>query len=170
MMKNGDNWKKDTTSSCIVVGALIVTIMFAVAFPIPGGNNQIIGFPIFLKKKLFMLFIISDALSLFSSSTSILMFLGILTSRYAKEDFLKYLPRQMIIGLLTIFSSIATMMITFFNALLIILHEQLHIAIPLICLASVPINFFVWIQFPILKDTLQGFRLFAAPKILANTH
>ncbi|KAG2669435.1 hypothetical protein I3760_14G034600 [Carya illinoinensis] len=154
MMKNGEKWMKDTASSCTVVGALIVTIMFAVAFAIPGGNNQTTGFPIFLKKKLFILFIISDALSFFSSSTSVLMFLGILTSSYAEEDFLEHLPKQMIIGLLTLFCSIVTMMITFSSALLIILHEQLHIAIPLICLASVPITFFVRIQFPILKDMI----------------
>ncbi|KAG2669431.1 hypothetical protein I3760_14G034300 [Carya illinoinensis] len=154
MMEKGEKWMKNTATSCMVVGALIVTIMFTVAFTIPGGNNQTTSFPIFLKKKLFMLFIISDALSLFSSSTSVLMFLGILTSRYAEEDFLEYLPRQMIIGLLTLFCSLATMMITFSSALLIILHEQLHIAVPLICLASVPVTFFVWIQFPILKDMI----------------
>ncbi|XP_040995168.1 uncharacterized protein LOC121241454 [Juglans microcarpa x Juglans regia] len=156
MMENGEKWMKDTASSCTVVGALIVTIMFAVAFTVPGGNDQTTGFPIFLKKKLFKLFIIFDALSLFSSSTSVLMFLGILTSRYAEKDFLEYLPRQMIIGLLTLFCSIVTMMIAFSAALLIILHEQQRIAIPLVCLAGVPVTFFVWIQFPILKDMIKS--------------
>ncbi|XP_040994432.1 uncharacterized protein LOC121240977 [Juglans microcarpa x Juglans regia] len=47
MMERGEKWMKDTTSSCTVVGALIVTIMFVVAFAIPGGNNQNTGFPIF---------------------------------------------------------------------------------------------------------------------------
>ena len=45
---------KETATSCIVVGALIVTIMFAVVFTFPGGNDQNNGFPIFLNKKLFM--------------------------------------------------------------------------------------------------------------------
>lgn len=99
-MKNkGEEWMKSTATSCTVVAALIVTIMFAAAFTVPGGNDQNTGFPTFLNKKLFMLFIISDALSLFSSTTSVLMFLGILTSRYAEEDFLKSLPTKMIIGL-----------------------------------------------------------------------
>ena len=97
MMSKGEKWMKDTASSCTVVGALIVTIMFAAVFTVPGGNGQTDGFPIFLNKKLFMVFIVSDALSLFSSSTSVLMFLGILTSRYAEEDFLESLPRKMII-------------------------------------------------------------------------
>jgi hypothetical protein len=87
LMKEGEKWMKSTATSCTVVGALIVTIMFAAAFTVPGGNNQNTGFPMFLKDKLFMLFIISDSISLFSSSTSVLMFLGILTSRYLEEDF-----------------------------------------------------------------------------------
>ncbi|KAL2494116.1 ankyrin repeat-containing protein NPR4-like [Forsythia ovata] len=53
------------------------------------GNNNNTGTPIFLNDKSFIIFSISDALALFSSVTSILMFLSILTSRYAEEDFLQ---------------------------------------------------------------------------------
>ncbi|XP_075644491.1 uncharacterized protein LOC142615635 [Castanea sativa] len=150
MMSKGEKWMKDTASSCTVVGALIVTIMFAAVFTVPGGNDQNNGFPIFLNKKLFMVFIVSDALSLFSSSTSVLMFLGILTSRYAEEDFLESLPRKMIIGLSTLFFSIVAMMTTFSAALLLMLHEQSWIFKPIICLASIPITLFVLMQFPLL--------------------
>ncbi|XP_062173537.1 uncharacterized protein LOC133878999 [Alnus glutinosa] len=97
LKKEGEKWMKDTANSCTVVGALIITIMFAAAFTVPGGNKQDTGFPIFLDERLFMLFIISDALSLISSTTSVMMFLGILTSRYAEDDFLESLPRKMII-------------------------------------------------------------------------
>ena len=150
MRKDGEQWMKDTATSCTVVGALIVTIMFAAVFTVPGGNNQNNGFPIFLNKKLFMVFIVSDALSLFSSSTSVLMFLGILTSRYAEEDFLESLPRKMIIGLSTLFFSIAAMMTAFSAALFLMLHEQSWIFKPVICLASIPITLFVLMQFPLL--------------------
>ncbi|XP_042957618.1 uncharacterized protein LOC122293191 isoform X2 [Carya illinoinensis] len=155
MMEKGEKWMKDTSSSCTVVGALIITITFAVAFTLPGGNDQTSGFPIFSKKTLFKVFIISDTLSLFSSSTLVLMFLGILTSRYAEEDFIVSLPRKMIIGLSTLFFSIAAMMVAFSVTLLIILNEQLLTAITLICLAGVPVTFFIWIQFPILKDMIK---------------
>ncbi|KAL4599434.1 hypothetical protein ACB092_11G127100 [Castanea dentata] len=150
MMSKGEKWMKDTASSCTVVGALIVTIMFAAVFTVPGGNDQNNGFPIFLNKKLFLVFIVSDALSLFSSSTSVLMFLGILTSRYAEEDFLESLPRKMIIGLSTLFFSIVAMMTAFSAALLLMLHEQSWIFKPVICLASIPISLFVLMQFPLL--------------------
>ncbi|KAM5554330.1 hypothetical protein ABKV19_022614 [Rosa sericea] len=96
LVEEGEKWMKDTAGSCSVVGALIVTIMFAAAFTVPGGNNGVIGFPIFVGDKLFSLFIISDAVSLFSSTTSSLLFLEILTSQYAEEDFLVSLPRKIL--------------------------------------------------------------------------
>nr|POE84272.1 ankyrin repeat-containing protein itn1 [Quercus suber] len=116
MRKDGEQWMKDTATSCTVVGALIVTIMFAAVFTVPG----------------------------------VLIFLGILTSRYAEEDFLESLPRKMIIGLSTLFFSIATMMTAFSAALFLMLHEQSWIFKPVICLASIPITLFVLMQFPLL--------------------
>ncbi|CAB4304880.1 unnamed protein product [Prunus armeniaca] len=83
LVKEGEDSMKGIATSCTVVGALIVTIMFAAVFTVPGGSNQDTGFPIFLRKKLFRVFIISDSISLFSSTTSVMIFLGIITSRYA---------------------------------------------------------------------------------------
>ncbi|KAJ7974915.1 Ankyrin repeat family protein [Quillaja saponaria] len=151
LVKEGEKWMKDTAGSCTVVGTLIVTIMFAAAFTVPGGNEDS-GYPVFLNRKLFMLFMISDAISLFSSSTSVLIFLGILTSRYAEEDFFKSLPTKLIIGLSTLFFSIATMMITFCAAMYLTLHGhgQSWIFIPVILLASIPVTLFILLQFPLL--------------------
>nr|XP_011467812.1 PREDICTED: uncharacterized protein LOC101315069 isoform X2 [Fragaria vesca subsp. vesca] len=148
LMKEGEKSMKETATSCTVVGALVVTMMFAAAFTVPGGNNEDTGAPMFLKAKEFMVFIVSDAISLFSSTTSVMIFLGILTSRYKEDDFLKSLPTKMILGLFTLFLSIATMMITFSAALYIMLHGKLCIIIPVILLSSVPIASFVWMQFP----------------------
>ena len=152
MIKEGENWMKNTATSCTVVGTLIITIMFAAAFTVPGGHNQNTGYPIFSGKKLFTLFIIADSLSLFSSSTSVMMFLGILTSRYAEEDFLKSLPTKMIIGLATLFFAITTMMIAFSAALLIMQSGNSWIVIPIICLAIVPVTLFIIAQFRLLVD------------------
>ena len=152
LMKQGEKWMKGTTSSCSVVAALVATIVVAVAFTVPGGNDQNTGYPIFSKKKPFMIFIISDAVSLFSSSTSILMFLGILTSRYAEDDFLKSLPTKLIIGLSTLFISMATMLIAFCAALFIMLHRKAWIVIPVSLLTSVPVASFIWLQFPLLLE------------------
>ncbi|KAJ7974927.1 Ankyrin repeat-containing protein [Quillaja saponaria] len=150
LAKEGERWMKETATSCTVVGALIVTIMFAAAFTVPGGNHEDTGYPVFLNRKLFTLFMISDAVSLFSSSTSVLMFLGILTSRYAEEDFLESLPKKLIIGLSALFLSIATMMMTFCAAMYFTLHGRSWIFIPVILLASIPVTLFILLQFPLL--------------------
>ncbi|KAG2669676.1 hypothetical protein I3760_14G043300 [Carya illinoinensis] len=154
LRKDGEKWMKGTATSCTVVGTLIITIMFAAAFTIPGGNNQDTGLPIFMHDKLFKCFIVADSLSLFSSSTSVLMFLGILTSRYAEEDFLTSLPRKMIIGIFALFFSIATMMIAFSIALLLMLSGKYLIVVPIIGLAGIPIVLFVLVQFRLLIDML----------------
>ncbi|XP_054825378.1 uncharacterized protein LOC129322934 [Prosopis cineraria] len=159
LRNEGEKWMKDTASSCSVVGALIVTIMFAAAFTVPGGNDQNSGYPMFLKEKLFKVFLILDALSLFASTTSVLTFLGILTSRYTEEDFLYSLPTKLIIGLSTLFLSIATMMMAFSTTIIIMLQHQSSRAgafLPVIMLASVPVTLFVLLQFPLLVEIISS--------------
>ncbi|XP_021815714.1 uncharacterized protein LOC110758214 [Prunus avium] len=152
LAKEGERSMKEIATSCTVVGALIITIMFTAAFTVPGGNNGNTGMPFFLDEKLFKVFIVSDALSLFSSTTSVMTFLGVLTSRYAEADFLESLPKKMIIGLFTLFFSIATMMIAFVSTLFIMLGEKSWIVIPITLLSSAPIVSFAWMQFPLLVE------------------
>ncbi|KAJ6909149.1 hypothetical protein NC652_020199 [Populus alba x Populus x berolinensis] len=152
LLVKGEQWMKEAATSCTVVGALIITIMFTAAFTVPGGNVQQTGYPVFKDEKSFTVFIVADAISLFSSSTSVLMFLGILTSRYAEEDFLKSLPTKLIIGLSMLFFSIAAMMVTFCAALIIMLDGRLQIIIPIVLLASIPVTLFMLLQFPLLVE------------------
>ncbi|KAA8537203.1 hypothetical protein F0562_029665 [Nyssa sinensis] len=153
LVREGEKWMKDTASSCMVVATLIATVMFAAAFTVPGGNNNETGSPIFISKRSFMVFAISDALALVSSATSVLMFLSILTSRYAEEDFLDSLPNRLIIGLATLFISIATMMISFCATLFIVLGEGVEwVGIPLVLVACIPVSLFALLQFPLFVD------------------
>ncbi|CAI0554851.1 unnamed protein product [Linum tenue] len=144
---------KETATSCTVVAALIATIMFSALFTLPGGFDQYTGLPIFLHRSSFIAYIVSDAVSLFSSTSSMLMFLGMLTSRYREEDFLRSLPMKLIIGLSTLFFSMATMMMTFGVALMIFLKERFDwVSFPIMLLASVPVTLFALLQFPLLVD------------------
>ncbi|KAF4350226.1 hypothetical protein F8388_016277 [Cannabis sativa] len=156
LMINGETWMKETSQSCTIVGALIVTIMFTAAFTVPGGNNQDSGYPIFLNKILFKIFMSSDAISLFSSTTSVLMFLSILTSRYTEEDFLYSLPNKMIIGLCTLILSLLTMMIAFCATLSIMFQAQLWILVPVTSFASIPVLFFIWVQSRPLRQMIMS--------------
>ncbi|KAK4256057.1 hypothetical protein QN277_008970 [Acacia crassicarpa] len=155
LMKEGEKWIKDTASSCSVVGTLIVTIMFAVAFTVPGGNDQNLGYPLFIKQPFFKVFIFSTIISFLSSSTSILMFLAILTSQYSEEKFLKSLPTKLILGLCFLFTSIVSMMIAFLSTTYLMLNHTNYSwgLLPIMILASVPIFLFVLSQLPLLLHT-----------------
>ncbi|XP_024635790.1 uncharacterized protein [Medicago truncatula] len=149
LLEEGKNWMKDTSNSCMLVATLIATITFAAAITVPGGNNQDKGIPIFLSDKTFMLFIVSDALALFSSMVSLLMFLSIIHGRYAKEDFVVALPKRLILGMAALFFAVGTTMIAFGAALSMLLEKRLVWApIPIALLACVPVTLFAKLQFP----------------------
>ncbi|KAH7841908.1 hypothetical protein Vadar_022280 [Vaccinium darrowii] len=157
LVKEGEKWMKDTATSCTIVAALITTVVFAAAITVPGGTNSDNGLPFFLEARTFTLFGISDALAMFSSSTSLLMFLSILTSRYGEQDFLYSLPRRLIIGLVTLFLSIISMMIAFGATLKIVLGEKrAWIVIPVAVLSCVPVTLFALLQFPLLLDMIKS--------------
>ncbi|KAM1187271.1 hypothetical protein ACFX2J_023223 [Malus domestica] len=150
LLKDGEKWMKDTAASYTVLNGLIITIMFAAAFTVPGGNNQETGFPIFLNNELFMVFIFSDAMSLFSSAASALMFIAIHISRYTENDFLKSLPTKMIIGISTLFISIMAMMVAFSSALFIMLQDKSRNITPIIAYAIAPVIYVLLVHFPLL--------------------
>ncbi|KAK3006993.1 hypothetical protein RJ639_014045 [Escallonia herrerae] len=156
LVKGGERWMKDTATSCMLVATLITTVMFAAIFTVPGGNDDK-GTPIFLSSKSFLIFAISDALALFSSVTSILMFLSILTSRFAEEDFLQSLPKRLIIGLTTLFFSIASMLIAFSASFFTVLRLQLAwVVVPVALTACIPVTLFAFLQFPLLADVMHS--------------
>ncbi|CAI9293413.1 unnamed protein product [Lactuca saligna] len=92
----GEKWMKSTVESYTITAALIITIAFAAAITVPGDSNQDKGIPIFTNNTAFTIFAISDAISLFSAVTSLLMFLSILTARFAEQDFLFKLLTKLI--------------------------------------------------------------------------
>ncbi|GKC74348.1 ankyrin repeat-containing domain-containing LTR copia-type protein [Tanacetum coccineum] len=97
LVKDGEQWLKTTAESCSISAGLIITIVFAAAITVPGGSNQETGIPLFRQDIAFVIFAVSDAISLFASSTALLVFLSILTSRFAEKDFLLSLPRRLLI-------------------------------------------------------------------------
>ncbi|XP_044497675.1 ankyrin repeat-containing protein NPR4-like [Mangifera indica] len=153
LLKNGELWMKKTAESCMLVATLISTMMFAAAFSVPGGNDNNRGTPIYLKESLFQVFALSDVIALSSSTISILMFLYILTSRYAEDDFLKSLPFKLMVGLSTLFISIISMMVGFCTTFFLAYHDRLNCLTMLTAvLASVPVTLFVMLQYPLLRD------------------
>ncbi|MFS7996727.1 putative ankyrin repeat-containing domain, PGG domain, ankyrin repeat-containing domain superfamily [Helianthus anomalus] len=157
LLKDGREWMKDTASQCMVVATLIATIVFAAAFTLPGGYDQNTGIPFFRKEASLIIFVISDAVSLICSSTSVLMFLSILTSRYAEYDFKEALPRKLVNGIATLFLSIVTMMIAFSASFFVLYHNKVRwIPITITALASIPVMFYIFLQLDLFKDVVKA--------------
>ncbi|XP_062160464.1 ankyrin repeat-containing protein NPR4-like isoform X3 [Alnus glutinosa] len=151
---DGEKWMKDTANYCMLVATLIATVIFAAIFTVPGGSNQETGTPIFLRRNWFMVFFISDAIALCSSSTSIVIFLSILTSRYTEEDFFKSLPSKLVFGLVTLFISMAGMMVAF-SATCFLVYSSVKAWVPfvVITLVGIPVVLFVWLHHELWVDT-----------------
>ncbi|KAL5757531.1 hypothetical protein ACOSP7_020142 [Xanthoceras sorbifolium] len=152
-----DKWMKDTANSSIIISTLIATVLLAAAFTLPGGNVNDKGIPILLRTNTFMVFAISNALGLFSSMTSLVMFLAILTARYVIEDFFESLPKKLIIGLGSLFFAIAAMIIAFGATLTIILSDRWQwVAVPITLIASFPVAIFVMLQLPLFVQMIHS--------------
>ncbi|CAL0301532.1 unnamed protein product [Lupinus luteus] len=157
LLKNGESWMKTTANSCMVVSTLIATGVFSAAFSVPGGNNDNTRSPNYMEKPAFLVFVLSDAIAFISSSTSIIIFLSILMSRCAEEDFLKSLPLMLISGLVALFISIISMMVAFSSAFFITYYHGLKWVPNFIsALAFVPIPLFIFLQFPLWSDIVYS--------------
>ena len=157
LVKLGESWMKETANQCMVVAALIATIVFAAAFTVPGGYDQTHGIPFFHSKATFLVFVVADAISLFSSTTSILIFLSILTSRYAERDFLVSLPKKLMAGLATLFLSIATMTVAF-SVSFFVLYNKGMIWMPSLigAFAVMPVLLYIRLQYALFFDVIRS--------------
>ncbi|XP_031275325.1 ankyrin repeat-containing protein ITN1-like [Pistacia vera] len=153
LKEKGEKWMKGTANSCMIVAALIATVVFAAAFTVPGGTKEESGTPHFVHKVSFTIFVISDAVSLVTSVCSILTFLSILTFRYAEEDFLLELPKKLIVGLATLLLSIAAMTVVFCATIFIVFKDgKMWVPILVTAIASLPVILFTKQQRRLLFD------------------
>uniref|UniRef100_A0A5B7AYM7 PGG domain-containing protein n=1 Tax=Davidia involucrata TaxID=16924 RepID=A0A5B7AYM7_DAVIN len=180
MITHEEQWMKSMANSCTVVATLIGAVAFAAAITVPGGNNSggdnavgsnnalaptpspvsnnstDEGLPIFRKEVAFIVFNVSNALALFSSLSTVVMFLAILISRYATIDFLYTLPNRLIIGLLALFLSVTSMIISFSATLYLVSGQKELILVPLAVLTCLPVTLFVFLQFPLLLNMIKA--------------
>ncbi|KAL9992130.1 putative PGG domain-containing protein [Helianthus debilis subsp. tardiflorus] len=75
--------------------------------------SQEFGIPVFKMEIAFTIFALFNALSLFTATTTLLLFLSILTTRFSENDFLVSLPRRLIFGLFMLFLSATGMIVAF---------------------------------------------------------
>ncbi|KAL9395799.1 hypothetical protein Peur_010052 [Populus x canadensis] len=153
LVKSGGEWLTNTSESCSVVAALIATVAFATSSTVPGGVNEITGSPILEYQPAFKMFAISSLIALCCSVTSVVMFLAILTSRYQERDFGQDLPRKLLVGLTSLFISIASVLVSFCTGHFFVLRDELkYAAFPVYAVTCLPVTFFAVAQFPLYFD------------------
>jgi hypothetical protein len=124
LIKEGKEWVKDRSESCVLVATLIATITFAAAITVPGGNNQDNGMPILLQEFKFLVFVLSDASAFFCSLTSILVFIAYMNGRYTEEEFVIVLPQRLLVGLFFLCFAVVATMVAFVAALSLFLEDR----------------------------------------------
>ncbi|KAM1169308.1 hypothetical protein ACFX19_031648 [Malus domestica] len=155
IVKAGGEWLTNTSESCSVVAALIATVAFATSTTVPGGIKEESGAPILENQPAFDTFAIASLVALCFSVTAMVMFLSILTSRYQEKDFGKDLPRKLLVGLTSLFVSIASMLVSFCAGHFFVLKDKLkYAAFPVYAITCLPVTFFAMAQFPLYVDLI----------------
>ncbi|XP_027164215.1 uncharacterized protein LOC113764496 isoform X2 [Coffea eugenioides] len=155
LAKDGSEWMLKTSESCSVVAALIAAVAFATASSIPGGVNQDSGHPVLEREPIFRVFSVASIVALCFSVTALVFFLAILTSRCEQRDFKRSLPRKLLIGLSSLFTSISAILVSFCAGDFFVLQDQVHRgAFPIYAVACLPITFFAFAQLPLYFDLL----------------
>ncbi|GER29004.1 ankyrin repeat-containing protein [Striga asiatica] len=153
---NETQWMMSMATSCTVAASLIATVAFAAAITVPGGNDAG-GLPTFADENAFVLFAVSDALALLSSVTTVLSFLSIFTSRYTVNDFLYELPNRLIVGLISLFLSVLSLMVAFGSTMyLVAARKNGLLLLPIVALACVPVTLFAFLQLPPLLNMISS--------------
>ncbi|XP_062109132.1 uncharacterized protein LOC133819805 [Humulus lupulus] len=157
LIKEGSEWLTKTSESCSVVAALVATVAFTASSTVPGGVNQDSGVPTLKDKPAFNAFAISALVALCFSVTGLVFFLTILTSRYQEKDFASDLPRKLLLGLTSLFASIASMLVSFCSGHIFVLDRELrYVAYPLYAALCFPVTFFAIAQLSLYFDLIMA--------------
>ncbi|KAL5538812.1 hypothetical protein UlMin_045165 [Ulmus minor] len=157
LVKAGGEWLVGTATSCSVVAALIVTIAYASSTTVPRGTDSDSGKPKLRQIPTFELFAIASLAALCFSVTSLITFLSILTSRHEEKDFDKNLPRKILLGLSSLFASIAAMLVTFSAGHFLVFEDKFnYAAFPVYAVTFLPLCLFAAAQFPLYIDIFRA--------------
>ncbi|KAK7316748.1 hypothetical protein RJT34_00433 [Clitoria ternatea] len=155
LLDESKEWMKDTSEACSIVAVLIAGACFMTASPVPVGTAEKSKL-IFAGELAFDTFAMASLVGLCFSITALIMFLAILTSRKQAEDFRKRLPMKLLLGLSSLFVSIASMLVSFCSAHFYMLKDNYqHVLFPLYIATCLPVIFYAVVQFPLYFDLIR---------------
>ncbi|KAI8000051.1 Ankyrin repeat-containing protein ITN1 [Camellia lanceoleosa] len=158
LQTDAKEWLKRTSENCSIVAVLIATVAFAAAYTVPGGPNQTTGYPLLLSHPFFVIFTLTDVLSLTFALTSVITFLSILTSSFRLKDFKHSLPQRLMIGVTLLIFSVSMMMFAFAaTVILMISNKQQWERIALYSVAFFPVTIFAISYLPLYLSLMKTF-------------
>jgi len=156
LIQESSDWLKETSESCSVVAALVAGVSFATASAVPGGTSDE-GRPNLEGKPAFTAFAVASLVGLCFSVTGLIMFLTILTSRKQSRDFRRDLPFKILLGLSSLFLSIAAMFVSFCSGHYFLLsHRYKMVLYPIYAATVLPVIFYAVAQFPLYFDLVTA--------------
>ncbi|KAH6785399.1 hypothetical protein C2S51_037854, partial [Perilla frutescens var. frutescens] len=105
LLRDRNIWMMNSTDSYMLIATILFSVLFAGAFNLPGGYDSQTGKAILSKSGWFQIFCTCEFLALASSAFSMFWFGSIMTSKFAENDFHHYLPDRMHLGLIFLFWS-----------------------------------------------------------------
>ncbi|XP_029125022.1 uncharacterized protein LOC109788144 isoform X2 [Cajanus cajan] len=124
LVKDASKWLNDASQSCSVVAAVLAGVSFDISSTVPGGVNTDTGEPALQGKPAFKAFALFSLMRLCFSVTALIIFLSILTSRKEIKDFRTNLPFKVLLGLSSLFLSIAALFATFCSGHFFVINDN----------------------------------------------
>ncbi|KAI3949923.1 hypothetical protein MKW92_046104 [Papaver armeniacum] len=115
LREQAERWLKEGSNNCMLISALIATVMFASAFTTPGGNDSQSGRPVLLRNQDFTLFLHYVGLSLFFSLVALGLFLTIHAAPFNEDDFFFRMPLRIVFAITALFNSVTFTVYAFFQ-------------------------------------------------------
>ncbi|KAI8551760.1 hypothetical protein RHMOL_Rhmol06G0211700 [Rhododendron molle] len=158
LREKAKEWLKRTAENSSLVAVLIATVAFTAAYTIPGGPNQNTGLPILLNQPFFVVFTMTDVLSLTFALTSAIIFLRILTSPFRLNDFKQSLPQILMLGVTFLILSVSMMMFAFAATVILMLHTRGQwTKIALYTASFLPVSIFALSYLPLYLSLMKTF-------------
>ncbi|CAJ1941118.1 unnamed protein product [Sphenostylis stenocarpa] len=155
LVKEGRKWLSKTSDSCTLVAALVATVAFTTSTAIPGGASEETGVPVLNGQLAFKVFALASLVALCSSVTALVLFLSILTSRFQEKDVAMHLPKKLLLGMTSLWTSIASILISFCAGHYFIIEDGMKSSVYLIYgVTCLPVSFFVLVQLPLYLDLM----------------
>lgn len=92
MLEWSETWMRNRAHTSMLIATLLLTLVFAAAFQVPGGSDQVTGIPVHIESRWFTCFVIFEAIAVYSCTLAITCSWSIITSGFEHDKFMKILP------------------------------------------------------------------------------